>query len=368
MYESFAVRNFRGFRELSMEGFGRITLLTGANNVGKTALLEAIFAHSAGSNPAWLPAVNAIRGLAFTNVQLGTAETPWAELFYRFDTSKTIEFEGKLKSFGERRLQVSRVTDPEKLRRLQDRQLQDQPIQGFAPKSEPPTSLSIEPSQVLQFDYSGNSLKKETSYFILGARSVRVDPPVSPSPPLTVLYQSEARPVATGDNAQRFSQLQASGQDALLIDALREIEPRLKALRILVIGNEPSIYGDIGLGHLLPIAMMGEGTGHFLQMVLGVATTPRGVVMLDEIENGLHHSVHEKVWRSLNETAKRFDTQVIVTTHSFECIEAFYAASQISGGFDPILFRLDRRGEDIRAVRYDQESLEGALEHRLEVR
>ena len=46
MYRSFTIKNFRCFDELTVEGMGRINLIAGKNNVGKTALLEALWVHS----------------------------------------------------------------------------------------------------------------------------------------------------------------------------------------------------------------------------------------------------------------------------------------------------------------------------------
>src|SRR3990172_1358460 len=43
MYRSFAIRNFRCFRDFRIGDLERVNLIAGANNVGKTALLEAFF-------------------------------------------------------------------------------------------------------------------------------------------------------------------------------------------------------------------------------------------------------------------------------------------------------------------------------------
>ena len=53
MYRSFTIKNFRCFDELTVEGMGQINLIAGKNNVGKTALLEALWVHSGGANPIW---------------------------------------------------------------------------------------------------------------------------------------------------------------------------------------------------------------------------------------------------------------------------------------------------------------------------
>src|SRR5207248_10243537 len=39
---SLEIKNFRGFRHLQIERLGRVNLIVGKNNVGKTSLLEAL--------------------------------------------------------------------------------------------------------------------------------------------------------------------------------------------------------------------------------------------------------------------------------------------------------------------------------------
>src|SRR3989339_789920 len=46
MIESFEIQNYRLFKHLKIEKLGRVNLITGKNNVGKTALLEALFLFS----------------------------------------------------------------------------------------------------------------------------------------------------------------------------------------------------------------------------------------------------------------------------------------------------------------------------------
>ena len=93
------------------------------------------------------------------------------------------------------------------------------------------------------------------------------------------------------------------------------------------------------------------------------------MVLADEIENGLHHSVMEKVWKAIGDTAREFNVQVFATTHSDECIKAAmeaYKAEQADDSFR--FYRLERTKGNGRAVSYDQEALSGALDIGLEVR
>jgi len=63
MYRSFTVKNFRCFQEMKIDGFERINLVTGKNNVGKTALLEALWVYHGYQNPILGVNIDKFRGL-----------------------------------------------------------------------------------------------------------------------------------------------------------------------------------------------------------------------------------------------------------------------------------------------------------------
>ena len=43
MLTSLHIKNFRGFRDLTIQPLARVNLIAGKNNVGKTGILEALF-------------------------------------------------------------------------------------------------------------------------------------------------------------------------------------------------------------------------------------------------------------------------------------------------------------------------------------
>jgi ABC-type multidrug transport system ATPase subunit len=90
----------------------------------------------------------------------------------------------------------------------------------------------------------------------------------------------------------------------------------------LVSGGLPMINGDIGIGRLIPLPLLGEGTVRLLEILLAISTTRDGVVLIDEIENGLHYSVLKKVWKAIAQYARKSNSQIVTTTHSWESIEA----------------------------------------------
>ena len=123
------------------------------------------------------------------------------------------------------------------------------------------------------------------------------------------------------------------------------------------------IFGDIGLPELVPLNVMGEGMVRVARLVLSIAKSPKGVVLVDEIENGIHHSAMEKVWAAVSRAANEYDTQVFATTHSLECVHAAHQAI-------PEGLRLHRLQPDTgrTSVAYGTDEIEAAVRHNVEVR
>ena len=192
--------------------------------------------------------------------------------------------------------------------------------------------------------------------------------PIPPPPPFPAFFLPARMRISLTEDTERFGKLEIIGRQDVLLKALQVIEPRLRRLAVVVAGGVPMMHGDIGLGRLVPLPVMGEGMARLASLVLAVGNASNGVVLVDEIENGLHYSILPKVWRAIGEVAREFNTQVFATTHSLECIVAAHRAFAESGTYDFRLHRLERVDETIRAITYDQETLGAAIEVGLEVR
>src|SRR5438874_2259678 len=100
MIQSFHIKNYRGFKDFTIEPLERVNLIAGSNDVGKTSLLEALYINLApgiafhsnlGSDKyerersTWL---NLFRGFAEFSID---RESMLGWLFYRRDLSRKIE-------------------------------------------------------------------------------------------------------------------------------------------------------------------------------------------------------------------------------------------------------------------------------------
>jgi AAA15 family ATPase/GTPase len=123
----------------------------------------------------------------------------------------------------------------------------------------------------------------------------------------------------------------------------------------------------------VPLNSMGDGMLRVLQLVLKVFPAKGGFLLIDEFENGLHFSVQEKVWHLLFELAEQLDIQIFATTHSWDCIESFARVAVEKKQGDGVLFRVGRsvRTSDhgkIIATEFNEEQLVHLTQADVEVR
>jgi AAA domain len=169
-YSSFHVQDFRGIRELTVEPLPRVNLIIGENNAGKTALLEAIFVHSAPFNPMVVTSVAGLRGMGTYKIEFGRmVQRPWISLFRDLDESRQIRLSARDTNGHTRTLVIKTTTDPKDV--AQARSKSTHPIpngQGTAS-----SSARIE---ILRWHYSGSG-REEISLLFLDGTEPRTDYP-----------------------------------------------------------------------------------------------------------------------------------------------------------------------------------------------
>ena len=97
-----------------------------------------------------------------------------------------------------------------------------------------------------------------------------------------------------------------------------------------------------------------------------MAQAKNGILLIDEIDSGLHHTVMERMWKMILETAKKLNIQVFATTHSRDCVESLAEICKLDSNDDIALFRIEK--EKNKAVAYDEGRIQAAAKHQMEVR
>ena len=124
--------------------------------------------------------------------------------------------------------------------------------------------------------------------------------------------------------------------------------------------------------HPLPLKNLGEGTNRIFTIALALVNAKNNILLIDEIDLGLHHSVQKKLWEIIFRFSKTLNVQVFATTHSQDCVETFAEVwdkedNKNEGNY----IRLQRNRLDndvIEPVYYNKNVLLGSVYDNLETR
>ncbi len=368
MITSMHVENFKCFERLDLPDVSRVTLIGGRNNIGKTCLLEAIFMFYDNADPSMFIRHLAWRGIAASSADPDTLVAP---AFRDFNVDHQIKI---TISDGIYHGTMVVKFNPSHTQKTISIDLADSSNTNLQVRTDQEASISY--ALDIHYQIDGQPERKTSLVVRQSPTSLNIqfDPhPISSFPEGMMhgaVYLGLQVKVPSGENVGRFGQLDVEKRIDQIIAFLKVLEPNLEGLSaVTLLHQQPIVYADIGLNRKIPVAYMGDGMNRLLSIILAIATTKNGVVLIDEIDAGIHHSIMAKVWEGICRAARQFNCQIIATTHSYECVQAAYdgvAQAEMAREFRYI--RLDRVDTAIEGKTYTHEILGAALEHGWEVR
>ncbi len=103
-----------------------------------------------------------------------------------------------------------------------------------------------------------------------------------------------------------------------------------------------------------PLKSLGDGTGRLFGLTLALVAAKDGILLVDEIENGVHYSVLVSLWKFIAKVAKRLNIQVFATSHSLDCVRAFHEVTLADPSIEGVLNRVETRKGEVRSVLFDK--------------
>lgn len=374
MLSDISVKNFRAIDEIFLNPLRRITLIAGKNGSGKTSVLESLWILSGPDLPELANRTSSFRGLPPPS-----ADTLFLDLFSNFDRKECIEIKANTQSGPvDRKLTIL-------MREHTSPSAELLPLGNQEETAEKRSTLGQTTGQFeIVFDYShddGNNYisrawwVEETMNLQLqsvgapAVKNARIQQEIQQVPGRTnSVFLSSPRTSSVEEDAQGYSEMQLRGLDSEILGILRTLEPRLKSLTTILINNSPVVHAYLGGEKPVATRLLGEGFCRVLRMAVAMQAVRGGILLIDEIENGLHHSIMGNVFSELLALAKTFDVQVIATTHSLECVKAAYESISRQNSEDFAYHRIDNVKGRRKATHFDHEMLETAMSHEMEVR
>lgn len=348
------IDGFRGLKSLDIRGLGLVNILVGGNNSGKTSILEAV---SILANPAspeeWLAMVRRrdFGGLDETRVQslrwcFARSSSEHPEDAIEGNCHFEVEGQFPLAKLTARYSEFVGEPDPAELKRTPNKfRAREDAIE------EPMRGCEISHSILWNVADDLFSDKDDFPPRPTESRTLRVwDRLVSPNysrirrgqhlkcDTLTPYsYQMNRFQVRT----QSWHSLYGDGERVL--DLLRNFDNDIESVELAsFVGDRPAIYIKHKKLGLAPLSIFGDA---MRRCVLLAATLPTlangGVLLIDEVEVGIHVGALSRVFNWLLESARSLDVQILVTTHSLEALDAIVSAGQVAGDSDIAAFHIE---------------------------
>jgi AAA15 family ATPase/GTPase len=334
---------------MELEGFNQINLIIGNNNVGKSSLLEAIFLLIGMSNPSLVDTVNLLRGFKVKN----TDELKY--LFHKVQINNSPNFKGCFSDNNDRELSLKPVFSQQSNEQNQANtstatatmsglELNFSIKQKHSKKKDFKSTITITPQQITQ-----NQDKNYKEY-------------------LYAVYISGA---SNESNAlMRYSEIVKRKKSDVILSAIQKIDPNIEALHPLPDGL---YFSYKNIDELMPTNIAGDGVRKFLNIVTTIAEKPNSIVLIDEIENGLHYSAHQSIWESIIHISKEFNVQLFITSHNIEtltCLKQLLETSKYDDMQNKVnVFKLAQtKKAGLKAYRYSYEAFKDAIDNETEIR
>lgn len=357
MLRDITIENYRLFEKFHLEGMTQINLLVGTNNSGKSSLLEAIYLLVCYEDPTVLFELLHNRGEFVTRKYDDNEIFQIAEIFRGHQLQKDckivvtshqdkqVSLEYKYLDYG--MSWPSRNVQKDGLRI--DYILKEASI-GFVARDLSETEsfgrFGLE-DDIFSGGYSGNIVRQPNKYFMSIDRLSHEE--------ITAMW----------------NQIVLTPKEDMVLGALRILEANLERIALMS-HTTPEMSVRLKIKDRptpVPLGSMGDGMYRILALAMSLVSSEKGVLLVDEIDTGLHYKALTNMWRLVIETAKKLDVQVFATTHSWDCLAAFQQAlTQSEENALGTVFRLERKNGQIEYTAYTGEELTVAVEHDIEVR
>ena len=262
------IKNFKCFKDFKVKGLARVNLITGQNNVGKTAFLEATHIHTIAED---LP-------LFFT----------------------------ALHSVKYRRENINILFKPE----VQNNIAYLEQTNGFNVSSNiHQTSFSIDNSKGIKtyiFKFNGQEICVNSNDF---SQEIKVQ--------FNNIFIDNFG-FSDGEIIDYFSAIQKLDKENYLNEALHNFDNNITAFKTP--NNQPQCKIN---GKYLRLTELGDGTKHLVSIVVALFACQDSYLFIDEIDNGVHHSKLDDFWEIILTLSNEKNIQVFATTHSKECLESY---------------------------------------------
>ena len=334
------IKNFKSLEELNIKNLKRINLISGKNNVGKTAFMEAIELFVSSNDVLDLN----INIYEMIKRRQKTIQERYFELDFIYENSTKTEIKNNNKNISIEYIEMS-----------------DENLQELFQDSDGNYYFNYENFLKLKVNQQEKIIPIDT--ILHNPSMVRRERMKNIKSKITFINSTI---IDEKEIAVLYGKLVDFNKEEFLNDSLKLFDENIIALKQKA--TKSGIVLKIALkDRELPVLLssLGEGLNRFIAILCGIWASKDGFLFIDEIENGIHYTNYPKLWKIIFEVSKKANCQVFITTHSKECIESFNQCNNEEGVL--LEFYKNKKNKIVAKTR-DKELLDYSLSHNGRVR
>lgn len=362
MFKVIKFQNFRGFNEATVSGLTRINVITGLNGSGKTSILEAVFLVCGAANAGLVASMYGFRG---DNMFTTNVDRPFRSLFKDLDPTiiPKISASTSVKLSGGKYRRELQIKPTYSLGKGLTTTAQSSFLSGVTFEFVGPSGKKI--SNWGWSTHAGNVDKNKIVENFIRLGGEQVDNPDLIFAQFVSPYVRDIAP----QNHSALTKLVTGRRIKDVVDVLKLIDSSITSTEPLTEEGEPVIYADIGGKALLPISLLGTGFSNCLHIILPLVVNRNSVILIDEFEDGLHHSLFKPLLKVVFNLARKNNNQIFLSTHSNEFLYHLIEMAKEEDEVDDVsFFRLAKKGINGLIPRYSLSEADSLLDSNLDLR
>ncbi len=367
MIQSIEIKGYRGFSHFEIGGLGRVNLLVGKNNSGKTSVLEVLNLLESRGDPNVLWRIVSRRGeRIFIDPPARQPEFEFevSHLFHGHELKIGAQFLISAKNQSHPR--SVKCTIAEATKEAQER-LTESEGHTFSPVVLELSGTPKPPLPVISLTRRGGLRGEAVDMVRRGQRSIAAEI----NQPQFISTES----LSFDALSFMWNQIALTDAQKRVVKALRFIEPKIEDFAPQI--TTPYYYAATRGGFIvkmenldqpIPIGSLGDGIWRILALAIALSRAKDSILLVDEIDTGLHHTVMSDMWTLIAETAKILNVQVFATTHSYDCVHSLskICDADVTRNSQVTLQRIDPSKK--RAIPFTEAEIRMAAERKIEVR
>ncbi|HGP6969330.1 TPA: ATP/GTP-binding protein [Vibrio cholerae O1] len=367
MISELELENFKCFKELRIGNLKTFNIISGKNNFGKTSILDAIFAFHDVKNPACLLNIQGFR----RESPLKNKGVPfWVNCFKDMNTDSKI----KISIIDDDLKIVQEYSTKNELSRRSTLSLNIESVVS-SPSRQTVNAVNNELA-ISMYSVDKNDRKNDILKIGITAKDPEITANINiiqnksrkPYDLKTATMITTSKKINKDATITNVSTLLTQKKKEDLISILKKIDDRISDIVIAADKNEKEIYLDIGMNELTEISMLGEGVGRALAFISSILVGKNAIILIDEIENGIHFSVIKDIISALILSAKSNNNQIFTTTHSNDVINAINNIENKNEDISYVRLGRDKKTSEPIATQFDMDEFSYSIENGWEVR